>query len=46
MDCPSEENMIRMKLDGIEVIRKLEFDIENRNLTVFLYNQNCYGRYS
>ena len=33
MDCPSEENMIRMKLDGIEVIRKLEFDIENRNLT-------------
>lgn len=35
MDCPSEENMIRMKLDGIEVIRKLEFDIENRNLTVF-----------
>ena len=35
MDCPSEENMIRMKLDGMEVIKKLEFDIENRNLTVF-----------
>lgn len=35
MDCPSEENMIRMKLDGLEVIKKLEFDIENRNLTVF-----------
>ena len=35
MDCPSEENMIRMKLDGLEVIRKLDFDIENRNLTVY-----------
>lgn len=35
MDCPSEENMIRMKLEGVEVIKKLEFDIENRNLTVF-----------
>jgi Co/Zn/Cd efflux system component len=35
MDCPSEENMIRMKLDGLKVIKKLEFDIENRNLTVF-----------
>ncbi len=35
MDCPSEENMIRMKLDGLNGIKKLEFDIENRNLTVF-----------
>ena len=35
MDCPSEENMIRMKLDGLQVIIKLDFDIENRNLTVF-----------
>jgi Co/Zn/Cd efflux system component len=35
MDCPSEENMIRMKLDGLQVIKKLDFDIENRNLTVF-----------
>lgn len=35
MDCPSEENMIRMKLDGLKVVKKLEFDIENRNLTVF-----------
>lgn len=35
MDCPSEESMIRMKLDGLAVIKKLEFDIENRNLTVF-----------
>ncbi len=35
MDCPSEQNTIRMKLDGLTVIKKLEFDIENRNLTVF-----------
>lgn len=35
MDCPSEENMIRMKLDGIEEIKKLSFDIPNRKLIVF-----------
>lgn len=35
MDCPSEENMIRMKLDSLQVIKKLDFDIENRNLTVY-----------
>ena len=35
MDCPSEENLIRMKLDGISSIANLEFDILNRKLTVF-----------
>ncbi|MGQ8335018.1 cation transporter [Sunxiuqinia sp. A32] len=35
MDCPSEENLIRMKLDGIAGIKNLEFDIPNRKLTVF-----------
>ncbi len=25
MDCPSEENMIRLKLDGLQDIKKLEF---------------------
>lgn len=35
MDCPSEENLIRMKLDGISNIKHLEFDIPNRQLTVF-----------
>jgi Co/Zn/Cd efflux system component len=35
MDCPSEENIIRMKLDGISSIANLEFDIPNRKLTVF-----------
>lgn len=35
MDCPSEENLIRMKLDGISGIANLDFDIPNRKLTVF-----------
>ena len=35
MDCPSEENLIRMKLDGISNIKNLEFDIPNRRLTVY-----------
>jgi len=35
MDCPSEENLIRMKLDGISNITNLDFDIPNRKLTVF-----------
>ena len=35
MDCPSEENLIRLKLDGIPSIKNLDFDIPNRRLTVF-----------
>lgn len=35
MDCPSEENLIRMKLEGILEIKNLEFDIPSRKLTVF-----------
>ena len=34
MDCPSEENLIRMKLEDISGIENLEFDIANRKLTV------------
>jgi Co/Zn/Cd efflux system component len=34
MDCPSEEQMIRMKLEGIAGIRRLEFDLEGRRLDV------------
>ncbi|MDP2853480.1 MAG: cation transporter [Smithellaceae bacterium] len=34
MDCPSEENLIRLKLDGILGIEKLDFDIPHRLLTV------------
>lgn len=35
MDCPSEEQIIRMKLEGFTNINSLEFDISNRLLTVF-----------
>lgn len=35
MDCPSEENMIRAKLDGNTQIEHLDFDIPNRTLQVF-----------
>ncbi len=34
MDCPAEEQMIRMKLDGIAEIKELNFDIPNRRLEV------------
>ena len=36
MDCPSEENLIRLKLEEISEIKNLDFDIPNRKLTVFL----------
>jgi Co/Zn/Cd efflux system component len=35
MDCPSEEQMIRMKLSDLTNINSLDFDIANRQLTVF-----------
>lgn len=34
MDCPSEENMIRMKL-AEQSFKKLDFDIPNRNLYIY-----------
>lgn len=40
MDCPSEENLIRMKLDGVEGMLQLEFDLENRSLFVFHSGEN------
>lgn len=40
MDCPSEEQMIRMKLDDLTNIKSLDFDIANRQLTVF-HIDNC-----
>ena len=39
MDCPSEEQMIRMKLADLTNIDSLEFDIPNRQLTV-LHSDN------
>ena len=32
MDCPSEERMIRLALNGFEEIRALSFDLSNRRL--------------
>ena len=34
MDCPSEENLIRMKLENIDSIVDQEYDLTNRTLTV------------
>ncbi|MBZ4035298.1 MULTISPECIES: cation transporter [Flavobacterium] len=35
MDCPSEEQLIRMKLAGLEQIKQLDFDIANRRLKIY-----------
>jgi Co/Zn/Cd efflux system component len=35
MDCPSEENVVRLKLDGDAAVKQLDFDIPNRTVTVF-----------
>jgi Co/Zn/Cd efflux system component len=40
MDCPSEENMIRLKLEGVIEIQKLEFDLESRKLSVYHSKNN------
>lgn len=40
MDCPSEEQMIRMKLAHLSEIVSLDFDIPNRKLTVYHTGSN------
>lgn len=35
MDCPSEENLIRMKVGDIDAIKNLDFDLPNRQLAIF-----------
>lgn len=35
MDCPSEEQMIRMKLESFDQVKYMEFDIPKRKLEVF-----------
>lgn len=35
MDCPSEERMVRMKLEGLSNIRLLQFDLPMRLLEVY-----------
>jgi len=39
MDCPSEEQLIRMKLQNFDTVQSLEFDIPNRKLDVY-HNEN------
>ncbi len=39
MDCPSEEQLIRMKLDSISSVKHLAFDIPNRKLTIYHIGQ-------
>lgn len=34
MDCASEENLVRMKLEGFENIKGLQFDLQNRQLDI------------
>jgi Co/Zn/Cd efflux system component len=35
MDCPSEERIIRMALESVSAIKKLDFNLEKRNLKIF-----------
>jgi len=35
MDCAAEENLVRMKLDDVKAIRRLDFDLAARRLTVY-----------
>ncbi|MDX1409147.1 MAG: cation transporter, partial [Saprospiraceae bacterium] len=35
MDCPAEENLIRMKLEGVTGLEHLDFDLASRRLTVY-----------
>lgn len=34
MDCPSEENLIRLALDGVDGIVELDFDLQSRHVVV------------
>lgn len=34
MDCPCEENLIRMKLQGYTSIKSMDFDLANRKLSI------------
>lgn len=40
MDCPSEEQIIRMKLGGLTNIQTLEFDLPNRSLCIYHTGDN------
>lgn len=40
MDCSAEEQMVRMKLESLSNIKKLDFDLSNRTLSVVHSNDN------
>ncbi|MBL8049594.1 MAG: cation transporter [Anaerolineales bacterium] len=35
MDCAAEENLVRLKLDDVKAVRKLDFDLSARRLTIY-----------
>ena len=35
MDCPSEENLIRLRLNEVEGIQNLDFNLEERKLVIY-----------
>lgn len=39
MDCPSEEELIKMKLKSFQNIQELEFDLRNRELKVYYFGE-------
>lgn len=40
MDCPTEENLIRMKLDSIPSIKHMDFDLQNRKIYIYHTENN------
>lgn len=40
MDCPSEEKLIRMAFNGQDAVKRLEFDLRSRKLTVTHENES------
>lgn len=40
MDCPCEENLIRFKLQDLQNIKSLEFDLSQRTVTIFHSGDN------
>lgn len=46
MDCASEESLIRMKLDPLKEISGLEFNLQDRILTVYHHNDPAFVTHS
>lgn len=40
MNCSSEEQLVRIKLDGLDFIKELRFDLSNRTLVVIHQNNS------